>query len=143
MRPLRPVAMSTNNWNSGIITEFRKNHGKVGGHFEGAPLLILQTKGARSGKTHVVPVMYLLDGKRYLVFASKGGAPTNPDWYHNLKANPNVKAEIGDKTIDLVAEEVIGDDRDRLYKIQSTRYPSFADYERKTTRKIPVIALNA
>ncbi|MDA4122373.1 MAG: nitroreductase family deazaflavin-dependent oxidoreductase [Thaumarchaeota archaeon] len=133
--------MSANDWNSGIITEFRKNHGKVGGHFEGAPLLLLHTKGARGGKTHVVPVMYLLDGNRYLIFASKAGAPTHPDWYHNLKANPNVKAEIGDKTIDLVAEEVTGHERDRLYKVQSTHFPSFADYETKTTRKIPVIAL--
>jgi deazaflavin-dependent oxidoreductase (nitroreductase family) len=134
--------MSANNWNSGIIAEFRKNHGKVGGNFEGAPLLLLHTTGARGGKAHVVPVMYLLDGNRYLVFASKGGAPSHPDWYRNVKAHPNVKAEIGDKTLDLVAEEVTGAERDRLYKIQSTRFPSFGDYERKTTRKIPVIALS-
>jgi deazaflavin-dependent oxidoreductase (nitroreductase family) len=123
------------------IAEFRGNHGKVGGSFEGAPILILHTKGARTGKSHIKPVMYLRDGERYVVFASKGGAPRNPDWYHNLKAHPHIKIEVGDDTIDVHAEEMIGVEHDRLYKIQSTRYPQFADYQRKTKRVIPVVVL--
>jgi deazaflavin-dependent oxidoreductase (nitroreductase family) len=123
------------------IAEFRSNHGKVGGWFEGAPILIMHTKGARTGRSHVKPVMYLRDGERYVVFASKGGAPRNPDWYHNLRAHPNIKIEVGDDTIDVHADEMLGAEHDRLYKTQSTRYPQFADYQRKTKRVIPVMAL--
>ena len=89
-----------NEWNASIIAEFRKNHGKVGGYFEGAPLLLLHHTGARSGKARLNPIMYLKNGDRYLVFASKGGADTNPDWYHNIKAHPDVQIEVGDETID-------------------------------------------
>jgi deazaflavin-dependent oxidoreductase (nitroreductase family) len=123
------------------ISEFRGNHGKVGGWFEGAPILILHTRGAKTGKPHVKPVMYLRDGERYVVFASKGGAPHNPDWYHNLKAHPDIKIEVGDDTIDVHADEMLGGEHDRLYKTQSTRYPQFDDYQRKTKRVIPVMAL--
>jgi deazaflavin-dependent oxidoreductase (nitroreductase family) len=129
-------------WNAGVIEEFRKNHGKVGGDFEGAPLLLVHHKGARSGKSRVNPVMYLKDGDRYLVFASKGGAPTNPDWYHNLMAHPDdVQIEVGDKKIDVNAKEIKGAERDRLYAKQSSLYSSFAQYQRNTKRIIPVIAL--
>ena len=121
------------------IAEFRSNHGNVGGPFKGAPILIMHTKGARTGRSHVKPVMYLRDGERYVVFASKGGAPHNPDWYHNLKAHPDIQIEVGDDTIDVRAEEMLGTEHDRLYKIQSTRYPQFADYQRKTKRIIPVV----
>ena len=101
-------------YNAQTIAEFRRNHGKVGGYFEGAPLLIMHTQGARTGRNHVVPVMYLRDGERYIVFASKGGAPKNPDWYHNVKAHPNIKIEVGDETIAVEAEEILGGEHDRL-----------------------------
>jgi deazaflavin-dependent oxidoreductase (nitroreductase family) len=127
-------------WNAGVIAEFRKNKGKVGGNFEGAPLLLINHVGARTRKVRINPVMYLKDGHRYIVFASKGGAPTNPDWYHNLKAHPDVKIEVGNETIEVRAEEITGPDRDRIYKQQSSLYPQFAQYEQKTKRKIPVIA---
>jgi deazaflavin-dependent oxidoreductase (nitroreductase family) len=127
-------------WNTGVIAEFRKNHGKVGGQFEGAPLLLINHKGARTGKSRTNPVMYLKDGSRFIGFASKGGAPTNPDWYHNLKAHPDVVIEVGDNKIDVGAEEVTGKERDRIYAKQSSLYPQFADYHKKTRRTIPVIA---
>jgi deazaflavin-dependent oxidoreductase (nitroreductase family) len=127
-------------WNSGVIAEFRKNHGKVGGQFEGATLLLITHKGARTGKSRTNPVMYLKEGDRYIVFASKGGAPTNPDWYHNLKAHPDVKIEVGKETIDARAEEITGKERDRIYAEQASRYPQFAQYQRQTKRTIPIIA---
>lgn len=128
-------------WNTNIIAEFRKNHGKVGGRFEGAPLLLLHTAGRRSGKRWVNPVMYLMDGDRYLVFASKGGADTHPDWYRNLKAHPDTRIEVGAETIDVRAEEVTGGEHDRLYARQASLYPAFAQYQRQTKRVIPVMAL--
>ena len=127
-------------WNAGVITEFRKNKGKVGGNFEGAPLLLINHKGAKTEKLRINPVMYLKDGHRYVVFASKGGHDTNPDWYHNLKAHPEAKIEVGTETIDVRAEEITGSERDRLYAKQASLYPQFAQYEKKTKRKIPVIA---
>jgi deazaflavin-dependent oxidoreductase (nitroreductase family) len=130
-----------NDWNARNIAEFRGNHGKVGGDFEGAPLLLLHTTGARSGKLRINPLMYLKDGERYLVFASKGGADTNPDWYHNLKAHPNVQIEVGDETINVHAEEIVGPERDTLYGRQAALYPRFADYQLQTKRIIPVVAL--
>ena len=133
--------MSRPDFNVQTINEFRKNHGKVGGYFEGSPLLLLHTVGARSGKPHVVPVMYLRDGDRYLVFASKGGADTHPDWFYNLKAHPDVKIEVGDDTIDVHAQQVVGRERDTLYARQASLYPGFAGYQKKTKRIIPVVAL--
>jgi deazaflavin-dependent oxidoreductase (nitroreductase family) len=127
-------------WNTGVIAEFRKNHGKVGGNFEGAPVLLINHTGARTGKSRTNPVMYLKDGHRYLVFASKGGADTNPDWYHNLKKHPNVKIEVGDEMIDVRAEEIKGPERDKLFARQASLYPRFAEYQQKTKRIIPVIA---
>ena len=132
---------SVNDWNAQIIAEFRKNHGMVGGDFEGAPLLLLHTIGKRSGRPRVNPVMYLRDGERYLVFASKAGADMHPDWYRNLKAHPDVQIEIGDETIDVQADDLQGPERDRLFERQATLYPGFAEYQRKTKRVIPVIAL--
>jgi len=131
---------SYSDWNAGIIAEFHKNHGKVGGQFEGAPILLINHTGARTGKSRTNPVMYLKDGRRYLVFASKGGAPANPDWYHNLKKHPDVKIEVGDDTIEVHAEELKGAERDRLYAKQASLYPRFAEYQQKTKRIIPVIA---
>ena len=128
-------------WNRRTIEEFRANGGKVGGMWEGRPLLLLTTTGARSGQRRTNPVMYLSDGDRLLVFASKGGAPTNPDWYHNLLTHPQVTAEVGAETYEATATVLTGEERDRLYARQADMYPQFADYQARTTRKIPVIAL--
>jgi deazaflavin-dependent oxidoreductase (nitroreductase family) len=130
-----------NDWNKQVIDEFRANGGKVGGQFEGAPLLLLHTTGAKSGQARINPVMYLADGDNYAVFASKGGAPTSPDWYHNLVANRRASIEVGDKTISVVARFVEGDERERLFSQQKELYPGFAEYEAKTTRQIPVVVL--
>jgi len=132
---------SVNDWNAQIIAEFRKNHGRVGGDFEGAPLLLLHTIGKCSGRPRVNPMMYLRDGERYVVFGSKAGADTHPDWYRNLMAHPDVKIEVGDETIDVQADDLQGPERDRLFERQATLYPGFAEYQRKTKRVIPVIAL--
>jgi deazaflavin-dependent oxidoreductase (nitroreductase family) len=123
------------------IEEFRSNGGKVGGPFEGAPLLLLTTIGARSGMTRTTPVMYLPDKDRLIIFATKAGASTNPDWYHNLVAHPKATVEVGTETFDVTAVEVTGEERDQLYARQAALFPGFADYEAKTTRRIPVIAL--
>jgi deazaflavin-dependent oxidoreductase (nitroreductase family) len=128
-------------FNAQVIVEFRDNHGKVGGNFEGAPLLLLHSTGAQSGEERVSPMMYLPDGDRFLVFASKAGAPTNPDWYHNLKAHPEATIEVGDETIAVRAEELPRAERDEKYAEQAALYPGFADYEKKTDRVIPVLAL--
>ena len=135
------VSNNYNDWNAQVIAEFRKNHGKVGGNFEGAPLLLLHTIGRRSGKPRVNPVMYLKDGDRYFVFASKAGADSHPDWFRNLQEQPDVRIEVGDQTIDVHAEEIRGQERDRLYERQASIYSGFADYQRKTKRVIPVVAL--
>ena len=130
-----------NDWNAKIIEEFRSSGGKVGGDFEGAPLLLLHTTGAKSGKERVNPMMYLPDDGRLVVFASKAGAPTNPDWYHNLVANPKASVEVGTDTIDVNARVATGEERERLWSRQKELYPGFAEYEAKTTREIPVIVL--
>jgi deazaflavin-dependent oxidoreductase (nitroreductase family) len=132
---------TTSDFNERNIKEFRANHGRVGGAFEGAPLLLLHTTGARTGEPRVNPTMYLQDGERYLVFASKAGADTNPDWYHNLKAHPEIQMEIGDQTLDVHADEVYGPERDTLFERQAALFPGFAGYQRQTNRRIPVIAL--
>ena len=128
-------------WNAKIIAEFRANDGEVGGPFEGAPVLLLHTKGARSGLERVNPMMYLEDGGRMYVFASKAGADAHPDWYHNLVARPEVTVELGAGTFSATATPVSGAERDRVYAIQAQRYPGFAEYEAKTTRVIPVVEL--
>jgi deazaflavin-dependent oxidoreductase (nitroreductase family) len=128
-------------FNTQTIAEFRANDGKVGGPFAGAPILLLHSTGARSGEPRLHPVMYLSDGGRYIVFATKGGAPINPSWYHNLKAHPGATIEVGSETMEVSASEVTGSERDDLYSRQSALYPGFADYQSKTTRRIPVVAL--
>ena len=130
-----------NDWNAKIISEFRANAGKVGGSFEGAPLLLLHTTGAKSGQERVNPMMYRRVGDSYAVFASKAGAPTNPDWYHNLVANPAVRAEIGTQTLDLNARVAESAERESIWTAQKADYPGFADYEAKTARQIPVVIL--
>jgi deazaflavin-dependent oxidoreductase (nitroreductase family) len=128
-------------WNTEVIEEFRSNEGRVGGQFQGAPLLLLTTNGRRTGQPHTNPVMYLADGGRLVVFASKGGAPTHPDWYHNLVADPHVTVEVGTESYPAHAVVLKGEERDRLYAEQSRRFPGFAKYQQKTARIIPVVAL--
>jgi deazaflavin-dependent oxidoreductase (nitroreductase family) len=128
-------------WNRAVIDEFRANGGKVGGQFAGAPLLILTTTGAKSGKQRTHPLVYLPDGDRLIVFASKGGAPTSPDWYHNLVANPTATVELGNETFDVKATVLTGEERDRIFAKQAEQMPGFAEYQAKTTRTIPVVVL--
>lgn len=130
-----------NDFNKQIIDEFRANAGKVSGGFEGAPMLLLHTTGAKSGKERVNPVVYQADGDRYVIFASKGGAPSHPDWYRNITANPNVTVEVGADTIAVHARVADGDERERLWSKQKQLMPGFADYEQKTDRVIPVVVL--
>lgn len=130
-----------NDFNEQIIAEFRANEGKVGGPFEGANLVLLTTTGAKSGKRTTSPVMYFEDGDRYIVIASYAGRDTNPAWYHNLRANPEVTAEIGKETFEVEAEVVEGEERDELYARMVEIAPGFAEYQAKTTRRIPVVAL--
>ncbi len=131
-----------NDWNTKIIEEFRANGGQVGGQFAGAPLLLLHTTGAKTGQERVNPMMYQAIGDGFAVFASKGGAPTNPDWYHNLVANPHVKAEIGAETIELIARVPDDGTRAPIWEAWKKAWPGFADYESKTTRQIPVVLLD-
>jgi deazaflavin-dependent oxidoreductase (nitroreductase family) len=140
--PLKGAIMSDReDRNAGIIREFRTNEGRVGGPFEGAPLLLLTTTGARSGRARTNPLMYLRDGDRLVVFASKGGAPTNPDWYQNVVANPDASVEVGTDRFPVRATVATGDERDELFAEQAKRYPQFAAYQAKTDRTIPVIIL--
>ena len=133
--------MSPSDYNARIIDEFRANEGRVGGSFGGLPLLLLHHTGARSGEKRINPLSYQRDDGRYVVFASRGGAPRNPAWYHNLKANPNATIEVGTDTIEVLASESRGEERERLYRRQAERIPQFAEYERRTERTIPVIVL--
>lgn len=128
-------------WNTKIIEEFRANEGKVGGMFKGTPLLLLHHTGAKSGKVRVNPLAYRTDGDRLVVFASKGGAPTNPDWFYNLKANPRATVEVGTDTRDVRARVAEGEERDRLWTRQIEIAPAFGEYQKKTKRRIPVIVL--
>ena len=133
--------MDINEFNRSLIDEFRANGGKVGGPMAGAPLLLLTTKGAKSGQTRVNPLAYLKDGDRYVIIASYAGSPNNPPWYHNLRANPRVTVELGTERFDADAKVVDEPDRTRLYRSMASRMPAFDEYQKKTTRKIPVIAL--
>ncbi|MEZ7132892.1 nitroreductase family deazaflavin-dependent oxidoreductase [Nonomuraea sp. AD125B] len=131
-----------NDFNQQIIDEFRANGGRVGGMFEGSPLLLLTTTGARSGRQVTTPVMYLPDDERYVIIASNAGADTHPAWYHNLRAHPVATVEVGTETFQAKAVPVEGEERDELYARMVAVAPGFADYERKTSRRIPVLALN-
>jgi len=128
-------------FNKGVIEEFRANGGRVGGPFEGAPLLLLTSIGAKSGAPRTTPLMYLPDGERLVIFASKAGAPTNPAWYHNLVANHSATIEVGSDTFDVDVSVATGEERERLFNQQSELMPQFADYAQKTTRQIPVVVL--
>jgi len=128
-------------WNQSIIDEFRANAGKVAGPFEGAPMVLLTSTGAKSGAPRVSPLMYLPNGDDIVIFASKGGAPTHPDWYYNLLANPNASAEVGAETLAVKARVAEGDEREDLWSRQKTAYPQFQGYEDGTDRVIPVVVL--
>jgi deazaflavin-dependent oxidoreductase (nitroreductase family) len=133
--------MAEPDFNTKIIEEFRANGGRVGGMFEGQTLLLLHTDGAKSGVHYTTPVVYLEDDGRYVIFASKAGAPNHPGWYHNIKANPDLHVEVGDKLLNVTAAEVTGAERDRIYERQVAITPGFADYQAKTERVIPILAL--
>jgi len=131
----------TNNWNAQVIAEFRANGGKVES-FGDAPLVILHSTGAKSGAERENPLVALVEGDDLYLFASKAGAPTNPDWYHNLKANPRVELEFGTERFAAEAVEITGTERDEVFARQVAAQPGFADYEKSTTRVIPVFRLD-
>ena len=128
-------------FNRQLIEEFRTNGGAVTGQFAGRPLLLLTTTGAKTGKTYTTPLVYTKDGDRLVVIASKGGAPTNPDWYHNLVAHPAATVELPEDRFQILAVVESGNERTRLFNQQARQMPNFADYQKKTTRLIPVIVL--
>jgi deazaflavin-dependent oxidoreductase (nitroreductase family) len=134
-------------WNAQVIEEFRANEGRVGGQFAGAPMVLVHHRGRRTGRELVNPMMYLQDDadpKTIYVFASKGGAPTDPDWYRNLVAAGEGEVEVGTERWPVTVTDLQGEARDRVYAEQARRYPGFADYERRTAgiRTIPVLALH-
>jgi len=128
-------------FNLKVIDEFRANGGKVGKPFEGMPMVLLTVTGAKSGKTYTTPLVYSKDGNRFVIIASMAGAPNNPDWYHNIKANPTVTLEIGTERFQAKATVTSGEERERLFNAQAAIMPVFNDYRKKTTRQIPVFAL--
>jgi deazaflavin-dependent oxidoreductase (nitroreductase family) len=130
-----------NDFNTKIMEEFHANGGKVGGRFEGTDILILTTTGRKSGQMRWHPLAYSMDGDRYVIAASKGGAPESPDWYFNLVANPSTVIEVGTEVIPVMATVAEGAERDRLYAQHAAKMPGFADYEKNTTRRIPVVVL--
>jgi deazaflavin-dependent oxidoreductase (nitroreductase family) len=140
----------SSDWNAGVINDFRAHNGKVGGPFEGAPVLLLHHRGRKSGEEFVAPVMYLpslTEPGTVYVFATKSGAPDNPQWYYNLTTAGAGRVEIGTETsidtLDVAVEDITGEERDRIYAEQARRYPGFAEYAEKTAgiRTIPVLAL--
>lgn len=133
--------LNLNEFNRRLIEEFRANGGKVGGQFANAPLLLLTTTGVKSGRAHTTPLAYTKDGDRLVVLASKAGAPNNPAWYHNLIAHPEVTIELGSERFKVKAVITTGEDRQRLFNNQAKQIPVFAEYQKKTTRQIPVIVL--
>lgn len=133
---MEPMDFNTRN-----IAEFRSSGGKLGGPFEGAPVLLLTTVGAKSGQQRISPMMYLPEGERIFVFASNAGSDRHPSWYHNLRANPSATVEVGTETYSVTAAEITGAEHDRLYAIQAERYPGFAAYQERTDRVIPVVEL--
>jgi deazaflavin-dependent oxidoreductase (nitroreductase family) len=129
-------------WNQQIIDEFRANEGRVGGMFEGAPMILIHHVGAKTGTERVSPLVYFAedDGKMVIV-ASKGGAPDNPAWYHNLRANPKIDVEVGARTFPVLVEEITGEERDQVWQRVITERSGFAEYQQKTSRTIPVLRL--
>ena len=128
-------------FNRQLIEEFRANCGKVTGQFADRPLLLLTSTGAKSGRAYTTPLVYTKDGNRLVIIASKGGAPTNPDWYHNLVAHPTATVELPRERFQAKAVVTVGAERDRLFNQQAEEMPNFAEYQKNTTRRIPVIVL--
>ncbi len=135
------MSVNVNEFNQKLIEEYRETQGNVSGMFAGRPLLLLTTVGAKSGEPRTQPLVYSTDGDRIVIIASKGGADTNPAWYHNLVANPEATIELGAETFQARAIKAEGAERQRLYDAQATLMPTFAEYAQKTTREIPVFAL--
>jgi deazaflavin-dependent oxidoreductase (nitroreductase family) len=136
------VSTTYSDFNKNLIADLRANHGQAtSGPFRGGSVLILTTTGAKSGETRENPLAYTRTGDDYVVIASKGGAPTHPAWFHNLLSNPEVKVEVLGETIPVRARVAEGEEHQRLYDAQAAVMPGFADYQRKTTRKIPVVVL--
>lgn len=134
-------AASMHDFNAKIIEEFRANGGKVGGPFEGAPMVLLTHTGAKSGRTHTTPLVHGTDGDRIFIVASKGGAPTDPQWYRNLVAHPAATVEVGDERYDVTAEVADEPLRRELFDRMAEAMPGFRDYEKATDRVIPVVVL--
>ncbi len=128
-------------WNARVIDEFRANGGRVGGQFEGANMILVHNFGAKSGTERVSPMVYFPDGDRFLIIASAAGSPKNPDWYHNLKSHPEVTVEVGTETVPVVVEELPPAERDEKWAQITAVAPGFAEYQEKTSRTIPVLAL--
>lgn len=135
------AARTPSNWNQQVIDEFRSKQGKVGGPFESVPLLLLHHFGAKSGVERINPLAYQAISNGYAIFGSKGGAQTNPDWYHNLRAHPDVTVEVGTETFTVRARVAEGEERDTIWERQKADFPNFADYEARTVRSIPVVLL--
>ncbi|MCW2963555.1 MAG: nitroreductase family deazaflavin-dependent oxidoreductase [Actinomycetia bacterium] len=133
-----------NDFNQPVVEEFRANGGQVGGPFEGLPLVLVHHTGAKSGIERVNPLAYQRIGDDSVaIFASKGGAPTNPDWFHNLVANPNASIEIGTERYDVTARVTTGEERERIWAAQKEAFPNFAEYETTSGgREIPVVVLD-
>ena len=131
-----------NAFNRGVIAEFRANGGKVGGPFEGAPMILVTHRGATSGNEYTTPLVYSRDGDSVVIIASKAGAPDDPQWFRNMVANPDVMVEIGEETFAARARVAEGDERDRLYAAQAALMPNFDEYAAKTSRRIPVVVLD-
>ena len=129
--------------NRKVIDEFRTNGGVVGGYFAGIPLLLVTTTGARSGRPHISPLSYLVDGGRYVVAAAAGGAAANPAWFHNLITHPEVTVEVGDEAVEARAVVTTGEERDVLFERFTAQQPQLAVYQSRTTRQIPMVAITA
>ena len=134
-------AVDFNTFNLDVIAEFRANAGKVGGPFEGAPMVLITHTGAKSGKEYTTPLVHSLDGDDVVIIASKGGAPDDPQWFRNLVANPAVTVELGTESYAGVSHVAEGAERDRLYAAQAALMPNFDEYAAKTTRVIPVVVI--
>jgi deazaflavin-dependent oxidoreductase (nitroreductase family) len=141
MPNLEDYAGDFNAYNQAVVDEFRDNGGRVTGMFAGAPLVLITHTGAKSGKQRTSPVVYTRDGDNIVVIASKGGAPTHPDWYRNLVANPNVTVELANEKFDARARTATGEERERLFRAQADLMPNFDEYQKKTSRELPVVVL--
>jgi deazaflavin-dependent oxidoreductase (nitroreductase family) len=137
-----PAMTDFNEFNRGVISEFRENDGAVGGAFAGAPMILVNHRGARTGVEYTSPLVYTRDGDSYVVIASKGGAPEDPQWFRNLVANPDITVEVGADTIPVRARVAEGDERARLFRAQADAMPNFDEYAKATTREIPVVVLD-